>query len=384
MNTNGRENIQICRDQEVAAAAISRGDATVASPKRRVRTSPALPWVISLAVVGLWLVHTGDGGSLPRTRDPNLGTATERVAPDPPAFNSTSCSCVAPWNDTATALERRRCCHRTVASAHKMGWQLLIKINRNYLARIPGGKVKKGELYNVEHITVDPLTRGAQYNTLMEHAVQTSLDYRTVIVTRHWYDVLVSGFLYHQSGRECSLSSAGKRGRSGWLQRFDWKAFLSAGNESSYYWGLQTEGSLCDYLNEVSLLDGMRVYMDFALKMWLRPVLRLAAARRSHPLSRARTLFLCYEQFNEDERAPAALKAAGSFLYPGEDVEQWDGVALRLRSNEGAGRGHATTKDASLRELLHGIVQFNDKAHFGGEVVEGSDSFACRSEREAG
>jgi len=378
-----RKNIQICRGQEVAAAAISRSDAILASPKRRAHVSQALRCVTSLALVGLWLVNvntnTSDSGSLLRTNDPHLGTAKERVEPDPPAFNSTSCSCLAPWNETATALERRRCCHRTVVGAHKMGWQLLIKINRNYLARIPGGQVRKGELYNVEHITVDPVTRGAQYDMLMEHSVQTSLDYRTVIMTRHWYDVLVSGFLYHQSGRECSLSSGGKRGSSGWLQRFDWKGFLSAGNESSRYWEEHAEGKdLCQYLNQVSLLDGMRVYMDFALKMWLRPLLRLAAARQINPLSRARTLFLCYEQFNADEHASAALKAAGSFLYPGEDVEQWDRVTLQ--SNEGGGGGHATNKDKSLRELLHGIVQFNDNAHFGGEVIEGSNSFACRSE----
>ena len=84
--------------------------------------------------------------------------------------------------------------------AHKMGWQLLIQINRNYLARIPGGQVRKSELYTVHHITIDTQSssRNKEYELLTNLTYQLERDYRTVFVTRNWFDTIISGYLYHK------------------------------------------------------------------------------------------------------------------------------------------------------------------------------------------
>ena len=74
-----------------------------------------------------------------------------------------------------------------------MGWQHLIKINRNYLARIPGGQVRKYELYSVHHITIDTQHSGRnnEYELLTNLTYQLERDYRTVFVTRNCFWVFV-------------------------------------------------------------------------------------------------------------------------------------------------------------------------------------------------
>ena len=139
-----------------------------------------------------------------------------------------------------------------------MGWQLLIKINRNYLARIPGGKVRKNEVYIVRHITVDTRSpqRKEEYDLLTNLTYQLERDYRTVFVTRNWYDTIISGYLYHQSGRECWLSSGGKSGVTGWLQNFNWEDFLEKERgRTTPYWPQFPAPNLCKYLQLATPID---------------------------------------------------------------------------------------------------------------------------------
>ena len=259
-----------------------------------------------------------------------------------------------------------------------MGWQLLIKINRNYLARIPGGQVRKSELYNVHHITVDTQNsnRKKEYELLTNLTYQLERDYRTVFVTRNFYDTIISGYLYHKSGRECWLSSGGKSG-SGWLQHFDWEDFLEKERgRTTQYWPQLPATNLCKYLQLATPSDGLRVYADLALAYWLNPLLALANARNVTPPAESRTLFLCYEQFNMNEKFHDALKRAGSFLYPAEESTQWDGMKY---TNQGGG-GHATTKDNVTRMKLRTMLRMIDSAHLDAEINAGSSKFGCSSE----
>lgn len=262
-----------------------------------------------------------------------------------------------------------------------MGWQLLIKINRNYLARIPGGQVRKSELYTVHHITVDTQNSGRkkEYELLTNLTYQLERDYRTVFVTRNFYDTIISGYLYHKSGRECWLSSAGKGGRSGWLLHFNWEEFLEKERgRTAKYWPSLPATNLCKYLQLAPLEDGLRVYADLAMAYWLNSVVALANARNVTPPAKSRTLFLCYEQFNINENFPNAIKEAGSFLYPAESIAQWDGM---VSTNQGGG-GHATTTDSAMRMELHALLRIIDSKHLGGEINAGSLKFGCSSEAD--
>mmetsp|Transcript_4453 Transcript_4453/g.8681 ORF Transcript_4453/g.8681 Transcript_4453/m.8681 type:complete len:373 (+) Transcript_4453:993-2111(+) len=308
-----------------------------------------------------------------------MGTAMVPRNSPPPSFPQ-HCSCDGPWNESITAVERMQCCRRSVVSAHKMGWQMLIKINRQHLARIPGGQVRMGHLYSVEHITVEPRSRGSQYDMLMNQTLEPHQDFRTVFVTRNWYDTLISGYLYHRSGRECFLSSGGKYGFSGWLMRFDWQQYITeARGDDTHYWPPPRVAGecLCKYLDAVSEVDGMRVYVDVALELWLRPLLTLANAfRNGSPFTSERVLLLCYHEFNNATEFPAAIKATGTFLYPGEEDEQWDGKEKRIQDSG----GHATSTDQDMRRNLYNIVKKLDAEYFDNEIRTGSDAFGCRSD----
>jgi len=263
-----------------------------------------------------------------------------------------------------------------------MGWQLLIKINRNYLARIPGGKVRHSELYSVRHITVDTQHSGRkeEYDLLTNLTYQLEQDYRTVFVTRNWYDTIISGYLYHQSGRECWLSSGGKGGASGWLKNFNWEEYLEKERgRGRPYWPQLPAPNLCKYLELATPADGLRVYADFAIGFWLHSVSALAKARNSIPPAKLRTLFLCYDQFNENEKFPDAIKEAGHFLYPADDSTQWDG----LKSDNHGGGGHSTTADKVFRMGLHDMLRIIDSEHFDGEIRAGNSKFGCKSEAES-
>lgn len=262
-----------------------------------------------------------------------------------------------------------------------MGWQLLIQINRNYLARIPGGQVRKSELYTVRHITIETQNSGRkkEYELLTNLTYQLERDYRTVFVTRNWFDTIISGYLYHKSGRECWLSSGGKGG-SGWLKHFNWEEFLEKERgRTAQYWPNLPATNLCKYLELATPEDGLRVYADLAIAYWLNSVAALANARNVTPPAKSRTLFLCYEQFNINENFPHAIKEAGSFLYPAEDVAQWDGV---VGTNQGGG-GHATSTDLAMRMRLHALLRNIDSEHLDGEINAGSLKFGCSSEADS-
>jgi hypothetical protein len=185
-----------------------------------------------------------------------------------------------------------------------MGWQLLIQVNRNYFARIPipGGRVREAELYNVEHITITIETqnppRSEQYKLLANLTYQQERDYRTSFMTRNWYDAIISGYLYHQSGRECWLSSGGKPESRGWLKGFDWQDFLLNERGRSQYWpspSSEKTKDLCRYLQVASPSIGLRVYADMSLGFWLQPLKELANIMNGTHSTKNRTLFICYE-----------------------------------------------------------------------------------------
>ena len=127
----------------------------------------------------------------------------------------------------------------------------------------------------------------------------------------------------------------------------------------------------------MSEVDGIRVYVDIALELWLRPLLTLANAfRNGGPFTSERALLLCYQKFNNATEFPTAIKAAGTFLYPGEEDEQWDGKEKGIQDSG----GHATSTDQDLRRNLYNIVMKLDAEYFNNEIRTGSDTFGCRSD----
>jgi hypothetical protein len=109
--------------------------------------------------------------------------------PSPPAF---LCNCS---SLSSNSSRRRRhssdsvdtkdlCCQRLVLRAHKMGVYLI----KEYFGEIPSAIIHPDRLRG-------RLRRSATGTA----AANPLVDYRHVVVTRPWYDAIVSGYLYHTS-----------------------------------------------------------------------------------------------------------------------------------------------------------------------------------------
>ena len=165
-----------------------------------------------------------------------------------------SCDCTNP---------AARCCDRTIFRTHKFGTILLgdmFSPNR-----------RKDAKYRI-HTMPTPKN--------LDYALPTDLDYRHVLVTRNWFDAMVSGYLYHKAGYECVMDYRGNA--TGQIQHHSKYFDL----ETHYHlkgWDQDLQvvandipprqnRSFCRYLADESEEIGIKVIMDFGLSRWYKGV----------------------------------------------------------------------------------------------------------------
>jgi len=333
--------------------------------------------------------------------------------------SSSSCSC---YNSDAVSTV---CCRREVLVEHKMGTFLLASIfrpshNLKLVARVP---------------------KPSSSNISKNNVLAVDVDYRRIVTTRNWYDALVSGYLYHRSGRECWLTTDGKPRPNHKNETYDWDqqlwtrlhklnndnvtmadegAELSQQLESLvpyYYYPPRgpTNRSICQYLQDEDERDGMCAYMDCALQRYysgLVPYYNKYYHNRSEDADnnkndiRSKTMFVCYEDWMNESRRDSLYEEALRFLYPGgitgshrtevkwkEKKLDFDNVFVVVKNNETNSNsgskgsissahplfegGHATNHDPELRRRLKQLVQELDEQVFDGAVSKSDAVFGC-------
>ena len=264
-----------------------------------------------------------------------------------------------------------RRCQRGTVQVHKMGVTLMNTVMWKYFPKT----YQTAEIVQHEKL-------GGKMRAL-ETVRKLKADYRHVVVTRNFYDSLLSGYLYHRRHMECELDWFGKPGFKGWLldnKLEDWERRIMRNTPEArrvrHPWPPGRARDLCTYLSEESERDGVRVYLEWAKHIYLDPLMEFVHTRRAAEQGEPKTLFVCYEDFLADYEA--TVQKVGQWFVPGSqplDVTPNDGVTDRdKRDNKDA---HATDRNPELRTRLKDIIRELDEKLFEGAIATADAELAC-------
>ena len=222
------------------------------------------------------------------------------------------------------------------------------------------------------------------------------VDYRYVVVTRNLYDTLISGYLYHKTGHECWKNEnggamAGRRQRyKGWLLTYNWEKHIAFGNGGIHNQSLSVppgQGrNLCNYLQDESEEDGLRVYMEFALHKWYRHVHLARQLAQQSRVGSNRILFVCYEQLvSSPLTRETTMRQILDWLYSGHGQNYVTEASTgHLSSSTDYNPesvhyigGHATDHDPRLRLHLRNTIQLLDERFFESEIAVINKTLQC-------
>lgn len=135
--------------------------------------------------------------------------------------------------------------------------------------------------------------------------------------------------------------------------------------------------SLCDYLRDNNVEDGMRVYIDAAFGRWYHG-LEKNYELSQFPKDKNRTFFLCYERLANPQTKVDSTNKILNWLYPNKDGKTWNDPGPESQ-NEVYNGDHSTSHDTALREELKSVVRKLDQLDFGGRIANLNDQFGCSS-----
>jgi hypothetical protein len=248
-------------------------------------------------------------------------SATEETLTTLADSSSNTCSCFNP-------KANKTCCERAVRRSHKMGYILIrevykfeteIDVNENFRRELPS----------------------------------LNQDYRDVIVTRNWYDAILSGYFYHKDGRECHKNLFGAPALKPMRKPFvNWPGHAMW---TKPHFPPKQNRSICDYLRQESPEVGMKVYMDFAMTVWYSKAVRnwqLVRSCSNQAHHKNRTLFLCYEDFLNTKARRTMLRKVTNWLYPGGYGGHSDKRSDGSDSDEGDGGEEDDDDDGGRVQIL--------------------------------
>ena len=318
------------------------------------------------------------------------------------------------------------CCDRKLLRAHKMGVVLLRDLILQPFADEITSEIIHPSVLEPHLLKQDSrISRNRTTNHLPP-------DYRHVVVTRPWYDSIVSGYLYHKSGRECWLDQEGQPRRKN--KTFVWEPYLTIPHAHlappDGHRTTTTGISLCQYLINESEEDGMRAYVDLSLHQLYAGILPHRALVLSQEQSSQpnKTLFVCFEELSHPAtqqatfdkimkhlfpaettmnhtntkhtfppqrqnawQKPMAVAAAATttaaaaaanqaFVTVSESISSGSNGASHVTAAGGAasyGGGHATSKDPELRQRLLRLVEHYDRELFHSQAANATQLFGC-------
>ena len=290
---------------------------------------------------------------------PTLANAVLRgnvTLPTSSPANNPSCSCL----NTSVS---RHCCERAIFRAHKFGTILVDSLFGSFRRSLPKQKIELKQVpKHVDNATLP-----------------TRTDYRHVVVTRNWFDAIVSGYLYHRAGYECWMNARGEKRRI--VRRDDWDTQLAFLNKSLV--PPRNNRSICSYLSDESEEDGIRVVMEIALSKWYKGVVpywnlvqELDAGNKS--------LFVCFEDLVDPYRQEGVFHKILDWIFPAGEARDASLPASmkasleeqRHNSTVYSGR-HATENNPELRARLRDMVKRYDRELFNYTVASSDTIFGC-------
>ena len=327
--------------------------------------------------------------------------------------NSYNCSC---WTLPPAPVQ---CCHRAIVTAHKFGTFLAQDLLHS--SRLKGRWDHSDDATNYKIFTCHSMdcippplvvsSNHPQSAVLTSAATDTTVvkDYRHVAILRNPLEAMVSGYLYHQTGRECTLDYYGAPWRKDLLRdveqyvKFDHAVTTTMYHPAGVNQKLSKNGSslvvlppaanqrsLCEYLTQESEEHGIRVYVEYAWNKWYQNLRYYWSAVHANPP--IRTLFVCLEDLErvlsmttKASTTPHAVvrQSMLDWLYPGTshgnesfasaNVPEASNTRLSLlRKN-----GHATPRDPATRQRLRNFVELLDQTLLHNQLKQLESIFQC-------
>jgi len=271
------------------------------------------------------------------------------------------CSCHG-TNSNSTSSNNKKCCVRYLHVMHKMGFVMT-----------QGGNMPEVAPYYKDKsiIRSAPDLNRHRHIDLLDFS--GAKDYRDVFIFRNIYDAIVSGYVYHKSGRECWLKDNGKKNKFDVFPRY-WISQLSFTPSPSY-----CGRSLCKYLAEESLLAGMHVYIDYVFRYWYRdPLARWAVSQQYQPEGSLRARVVCFEDVMSHREATIQGVVDFLFSHQGGNKEPTLKQSSKGSSSTYHG-GHTTAQshDPLLHDELVRIIQQVDETYYNGDIAWLNQIWPC-------
>lgn len=312
--------------------------------------------------------------------------ATKEVEPGPnnrsrskssssfPSNNDSLCSC----HSSRTTMQ---CCHRCITTSHKMGTFLVEEIFGPYLTEYGRWKNAPSKYRPTSGQTALPKLLILQSMNFECIVSDDMVDYRHIALVRNPFDAIVSGYLYHKTGRECHLDFYGRPWPKDML-RSDFARYLNM--DMSAYPPIHNR-SLCEYLAQEPERIGLRVYMDFSLNKFYPNALRYWKSVHKQE-SPCRTLFICLEEIPDPSYCPDVFYRSMQWLYPGEGPGKNLSGLLQLPAQQPRlAKGHATQGEnsAAMRQRLRTLVRQFDQTRLNNQLAVLERLYKCNTKKDA-
>lgn len=229
----------------------------------------------------------------------------------------------------------------------------------------------------------------------LDYQLPADLDYRHVLVTRNWLDAIVSGYLYHKAGYECTMDYKGNA--TGHIQHHskffdlethyhlkDWDTDLQVVTNMI---PPRNKRSFCQYLAEEDEEDGVKMVVDFALSRWYKGVVPYyqKAMEATQESNVNKSLFLCFEDLVNPFKQEDLFYEIASFLFPGlNNTQEWQlpgqlkaSIEKQKASHGTYEGGHASNHNPTVRQRLRKMVEKYDQEIFNGAVKLSNAIFNC-------
>ena len=163
----------------------------------------------------------------------------------------------------------------------------------------------------------------------------------SIFLVRNLFDAVVSGYLYHKAGKECTVQARSNRHmRKPHREVKDWSKHVSQNFTKA-----ESHTHICKVLQHRTERDGVYLYAEFAWRLWYQPYEEFVCRQHEFPLMRVPFEDLVREQSNL-----TVTGIAKHFLARGE--------MLQTNGYHGA---HATSRDVRLRQRVRALVEEADK-----------------------
>jgi len=344
-------------------------------------------------------------------------TTTSAPIDDNSRKNNKHCSC---WTLPPAPVQ---CCHRAVVTAHKFGTflaqDLLLFVHNK--SRLKGRWDHSDDANNYKIFQchsmdcIPPPSFLSDDQPVPVAAAEAAVkDYRHVAMLRNPLEAMVSGYLYHQTGRECTLDYYGAPWRKDLLRDIEQYVQLdhaaattttttthdpARANQKTPH-NCETfiadlppanQRSLCEYLAQESEDHGMRVYVEYAWNKWYQNLRYYWSAVHANPP--IRTLFVCLEDLErvltqnpltgtKTTTTPHAVvrHAMLDWLYPGTSHGNNSFASANAPAasyTRPSSNGHATPRDPATRKRLRNLVEQLDQTLLHNELKQLELLFQC-------